>query len=137
MKTFIDFKTNEIIFMLVIIFIFIAWILIWFIIGKIIRYSQVKSYKLDAIKRSKSSILWEVYEKIIPFLPSFSYSPKDMVFIWKWVDYLVLNWLSNWDLEEIIFLEVKSWKSQLNKNEKMIQRIISSKKIRYEILEIG
>ncbi|EKE26777.1 MAG: hypothetical protein ACD_4C00144G0003 [uncultured bacterium (gcode 4)] len=136
MKTLLEIFNNKAFLVIFLMLIFIIWFIIWNIIWKIVKYHEVKWYKLDAIKRSKSSILWEVYEKIIPFLPNFNYSPKDMVFIWKWVDYLVFDWLSSWDLNEIIFLEIKSWKSNLNKNEKMIQKIIWNKKIKYETLNI-
>lgn len=115
----------------------ILWFMLWLIIWKILRYSEVKRYKLDAIKRSKSSILWEVYEKILPFLKDFSYNPKDMVFIWKWFDYLVLDWLANWDIKEIIFLEIKSGTSSLNKNERMIKNALKWKNIKYEEFRIN
>lgn len=75
--------------------------------------------------------MWELYEKILPFLPNFAYKPRDMVFIWKWVDYIIFDWLDEWTLNEIIFLELKSWKSNLNKNERMIRNIIKENKIKY------
>jgi predicted Holliday junction resolvase-like endonuclease len=85
----------------------------------------------DAIERSKSTILGNVYEKIVPILWDFPYHPKDMVFIWKWVDYLILKGLSEGELEEIIFLEVKTGTSRLNKNEQKIKSVIRAKKISY------
>ncbi|MDD2487110.1 MAG: Holliday junction resolvase-like protein [Candidatus Gracilibacteria bacterium] len=136
MKSILNLSNNEYFLIIGIVLIFLFGIAIGYVIGKILKYSQVKQYKLDAIKRSKSSILGEVYEKIIPFLPSFEYSPKDMVFIGKGVDYLVFNGLSSGELEDIIFLEIKSGKSSQNKNEKMIQRIIAEKKVRYELMSI-
>lgn len=117
--------------------ILIFGIFIWTLIGKIIKYKEIQVNRNDAVKRSKNVILWELYEKIIPFLPNFKYSPKDMVFIWKWFDYLVLDWLSSWDLNEIIFLEIKSWTSSLNKNERMIRNTINAKKIKYEEYKIN
>jgi predicted Holliday junction resolvase-like endonuclease len=75
----------------------------------------------------------KVNEKLAPMLPNFKYKPKDLVFIWKWFDYLVLDWLSEWNLKQIIFLEIKSWKSTLNKNEKQIKQTIENKKVKYEI----
>ncbi len=115
---------------LILVLIFI--LMIWFFLWKITKYKEISNSRADAIKRSKWVILWEVYEKIIPFLPNFKYSPKDMVFIWKWFDYLVLNWLSEWNLKNIIFLEIKSSKWNLNKNEKMIMKIVWEKKVTYE-----
>lgn len=127
----INFITLDIKFIFIWIILIGIWVFFWYVIWKISKYSDIKNYRNDAIKRSKSAILWEVYEKIMPFLTEFEYSPKDMVFIWKWFDYLIMDWLSEWDLKEIIFMEIKYWSSQLNKNEKMIRQIVGSKKIKY------
>lgn len=116
---------------IIIIVLIILWWITWYYIWKFISNSRIKEHRQDAVKRSRNSILWEVYEKIIPFLNNFEYSPKDMVFIGKWFDYLILDWLSSWNLKEIIFMEVKYWSWSLNKNEKMIRQIVGSKKVRY------
>lgn len=110
----------------------IFWIIVWYFVWRIIKYKELKDERSASIKKSKSVILWEVYEKVLPFLPNFPFQPRDMVFLWKWVDYVILDWISEWNLKEIIFLEVKSGTSQLNKNEKMIREAIKQKKVRYE-----
>jgi predicted Holliday junction resolvase-like endonuclease len=114
---------------------FIIWIflafLIWFIIWRILKYKQIKKERNNSIKQSKSVILGGVYEKILPFLPKFPYKPKDMVFVGKGTDYIIFDWLSEGRLKKIIFMEVKSWRSQLNKNEKQIRNIILNKKVDY------
>lgn len=104
---------------------------IGFLIGKTVAWKHLKHARTDAVKRSKSSILGEVYEKIVPCLPNFPFSPKDMVFIGKGFDYLVLNGLSEGKLEEIVFLEVKTGTSTLNGNEKKIKEAINTKKVRF------
>lgn len=114
----------------------ILWILIWKIYHLINNKIDEKKIRKDASKRSRSVILWEVYEKITPFLPDFKYNPKDLVFVWKWVDYVVFDGLSNWNLEKIVFLEIKSGKSNLNKNEKQIKNFIENKKTSYEVYRI-
>ena len=109
------------------------WIIIWYLLAKIYFYIKLHKERKKAIQNSKKSIIWEVNEKLAPMLPNFKYKPKDLVFIWKWFDYLVLDWLSEWNLKQIIFLEIKSWKSTLNKNEKQIKQTIENKKVKYEI----
>jgi len=113
----------------------ILWIIfgvfIWIIIWKIIKYTTLRDERQKSVKKSKSVIMWEVYEKILPFLPDFPYKPRDMVFVWKGIDYIIFDWLNEWELKEIIFLELKSWTSNLNKNERMIRDIISKKDIKY------
>ncbi len=107
------------------------WVFFWILIWKIIRYSILKDERKKSIKKSKAVILWEVYEKILPFLPDFAYKPRDMVFVWKWVDYIIFDWLNDWKLEKIVFLELKTWASKLNQNEKNIKQVINAKKIEY------
>ena len=71
-------------------------------------------------------ILGEVSEKMLPIFPDFPYQSKDLVFVG----------LSEGMLRDIIFLEVKTGKSQLNKNEKMIQHFLSTQKVRYELINV-
>jgi len=82
----------------------------------------------DAIKRFNAVILGAVYEKVLPFLPNFPYSPKDMVFIGKSFDHLVLDGLTEGQTRKIVFLEVKSGSSRLNPNKKIIATIVAQKK---------
>jgi len=123
--------TLEIKEIVILIFWLLFWIIIWIFIWKIIKHKILKDERALSIKKSKSVILWEVYEKVLPFLPNFPYSPRDMTFLWKWVDYIIFDWLNNWNLEKIIFLEVKSGSSKLNHNEKMIRDVIISNKVEY------
>ena len=113
------------------IFWIIIWLIFWIIIWKIIKYKTLKDERSKSVKKSKSVIMWELYEKILPFLPDFPFKPRDMVFVWKAVDYIIFDWLDEWNLKQIIFLELKSWNSNLNKNEKMVRDIIKSWKIDY------
>jgi len=56
-----------------------------------------------------------------------------MVFIGKGIDYLIFDGLSEGQLREIIFLELKTGKSKQNLNEKMIENCIRQERVRYEI----
>ena len=106
-----------------------------FLIGvflmKFFSLSEHKNIRNKAVQWSRNSIFWEVYEKILPALPSFPYSPKDMVFIGKGCDYIIFDGLSEWMLREIIFLELKSGNAVLNKNEKAIKYIVDRKWVRF------
>lgn len=119
-----------------ILFWIIIWLIIWYLFAKIHFWIKNKSVRKDAIWRSKSVILWQVNEKIAPILPQFNYNYKDLVFIWKWIDYIVFDWLSEWNLNKIVFLEIKTWKSNLNKNEKSIKSKLEESKVEYEIMRI-
>ena len=116
--------------------IILGWIIglsIGYLIWKIVKSSEVKKHRKDAVKKSRSVILWEVAEKLAPFMPQIPYNPKDMTFVWKWIDYIVFDGISSWNLKQIVFLEIKTGKSKQNTNEKQVEKIIKFKKVKYEL----
>lgn len=54
-----------------------------------------------------------------------------MVFIGKGCDYIIFDGLSEGNLREIIFLELKSGNAVLNKNEKAIQQMVERRHVRF------
>lgn len=115
----------------------ILWVTIWislgYLVAKIFFFLKIKNHRKDAVDRSRSVVLWYVNEKISPLLSDFPYNYKDLVFLWKWIDYVVFDWLYEWNLKKIVFLEIKSGQSTLNKNEKMIKNCVDSKNIFYRV----
>jgi len=111
----------------------IIWIFIGYLIAKLYFIVAMKKQRKDAVSQSRSVVLWHVNEKIAPLLPNFPYSYKDLVFLGKWIDYLVFDGLSYGNLKRIIFLEIKSWVSNLNRNERMIKDCIDRRAITYEV----
>lgn len=101
--------------------------------GRFVRHRAVMRERSDAVGRSRSVILGELYETIAPLMPGFRYAPRDMVFIGKGVDYLVFDGLSEGNLREIVFLELKTGKSKQNPNEKTIEQCIKKGNVRYEL----
>ena len=112
------------------------WIFIWVVIWQYRSIMFTKYQRRQAINQSTSVILWHVHEKLAPIHAKFPYHPKDCVFIGKWIDYIIFDWLGEGIIKNIIFLEVKTWRSQLNVNEKLIQQAISSNRVRYDIMRI-
>ena len=113
-----------------------VWLFIWFLFAKIFFYQWIKSQRKNAVTKSKQVTLWYVQEKLAPILPQFPYNYKDLTFLGKWVDYVVFDWLAEWHLKQIIFLEIKTWRSQLNKNEKNIKQIVDARRVKYEVMRI-
>ncbi|MBS8121640.1 Holliday junction resolvase-like protein [Candidatus Vampirococcus lugosii] len=114
----------------------IIGLIIGYLFAKIHFWIKNKSVRKDAIGRSKSVILGQVNEKIAPILPQFNYNYKDLVFIGKGIDYIVFDGLSEGNLNKIVFLEIKTGKSNLNKNEKSIKSKLEESKVEYEIMRI-
>ncbi len=107
-----------------------------FFVARRLRYLDIREARTDATTRSRAVILGEVYEKIAPLIEGFPYQPKDMVFVGKGIDYVIFDGLSEGKLREIVFLELKTGKSALNKNEREIEATVRAKRVRYECLRI-
>ena len=112
------------------------WGILSYLLANLSFYRKLSAIKKKSVSHSRNSILGEVTEKVTPLLPEFPYHTKDLVFIGKGVDYIVFDGLSRGNLKEIIFLEIKSWTSQLNKNEAMIKTYLKKYPIKYEILKV-
>lgn len=95
--------------------------------------SKLKHQRKDAVSRSRSVVLGDVNEKMAPLLPDFPYFYKDLVYMGKGIDYLVFDGLSAWNLRKIVFLEIKTGVSSLNRNERMIKNCIDAQRIEYRI----
>lgn len=111
--------------------------IIWYFIARFLFLIKMKWQRKDAIQRSKHVVMWQVNEKIAPILPWFPYNYKDLVFIGKWIDYIVFDGLSTWNLKQVVFLEIKSWNSMLNRNETMIKDCLSRWKVHYNVIRIS
>ena len=121
---------------IIIIIIALGAFLLGYMLAKMYFLTQLRQHRHDAISRSKSVISGHVNEKLAPLLPDFPYAMRDMVFIGKWVDYIIFDGLSSGQLNEIVFLEIKSWSSKQNANEKMIQHSIERGKVSYEVMRV-
>ena len=114
----------------------IVGLIVWFIVAKLTVHSAVKSARSTSVKQARNVILGDVNEKLAPALPWFPYDFKDMVFIGKWIDYLVFDWLASGHLKKIVLLEIKSWQSLLNRNETMVKTAIWEWLVSYEVFRV-
>jgi len=88
----------------------------------------------DATKRSKSVMLGQITEHLVPFLPDFKYNPKDARFLGTPVDLIVFDGLSDGQLKQVVFIEVKSGSSkQLTQRERQVRDIIMDKHVCWEL----
>jgi len=100
-------------------------------------YKQIiKGNRQDAISRSRSTIMGKLWEQVAPYLPGFKYHPSDMRFIGSPIDYIVFKGMNKKDINEVIFLEIKSGQSKLNAQEEKLKRVIDSGKIKWEQINL-
>ncbi|MEE9594542.1 MAG: Holliday junction resolvase-like protein [Candidatus Hydrothermarchaeales archaeon] len=128
----------EIIAVLVVAFLILA---IGFWLGR--KYATKVEFKLlekdirkNAIEGSRATLGGKFSEQLAPYLPDFKYDPTDVRFIGTPIDLLVFNGLSTGNPEEIVFLEIKSGKSDLTTKQRKLRNIINEGKIRWEVYQV-
>jgi predicted Holliday junction resolvase-like endonuclease len=93
---------------------------------------MIPDIRQEAIQRSRAVLGGQFSEQLSPFLPDFPYSPTECRFIGKPIDFLVFQGMDEKNISEVKFVEVKSSKSQLNKQEKSLKDAIKNKKVSWE-----
>ena len=82
--------------------------------------------ELKSQQQSKSVRLGLISENVLPFHSEFRYNVKDLVPMFRPIDYIVFA------EEEIIFLEIKIGTSQLSEKQKKIRNLVQQGKVRFE-----
>jgi predicted Holliday junction resolvase-like endonuclease len=101
------------------------------------RAGSESTIRADAIQRSQSVIIGRVTEHVVPYLPEFSYNPKDARFIGSPVDLIVFDGLDREVVEGIVFVEVKSNTSTaLTKRERLIRDAIKAGKVSWREIRL-
>ena len=92
----------------------------------------------DAIKRSREVIHGKVTEHLIPFFPSFDYNPSDARFLGSPIELIVFDGLSEGEVREIIFCEVKSGERKvLSQRERSVARCVQRGAVSFRVLHPG
>ncbi|MBI4116143.1 hypothetical protein HY449_00180 [Candidatus Pacearchaeota archaeon] len=107
-----------------------------YLIGKILRdkywEEKILEERKDAIAKSRAVLGGQFSEQLAPYLPDFPYSPSEVRFIGKPIDFIVFRGADNKQIDEIVFVEVKSGKSKINAHEKNLKNAIDKKRVRWE-----
>jgi len=113
----------------------VLFLAIGYIIGK--RFTEhlwkdkLPEIREEAIARSRSVLAGQFSEQLAPYLPDFPFKPTEARFIGKPIDFLVFQGMDEKDINEVVFVEVKSGKANLNAHEKKLKDIIKEKKVRW------
>ena len=82
-------------------------------------------------KITRATLGGQFSEQVAPFLPNF---PPDLKasearFIGKPIDFIIFNGMDEQNINEVVFVEVKSGKSQLTTNERKLRDAINEKRV--------
>lgn len=85
----------------------------------------------DAVKRSRAVVGGQVAEQLAPYLPDFPCDPGDARFVGKPIDFVCFSGASSGEIDEILFVEVKSGGSGLSKAERSVRDAIVAGNVRW------
>lgn len=90
----------------------------------------------DSVDRSRATLSGQFLERLAPHFPDFPYEPTDLRFIGTPVDYLVFRGLSGGEVDEIVFLEVKSGGSGLTARERRVRDAVEAGAVRWDVYRV-
>jgi len=90
----------------------------------------VREARLDAARRSRAVSLGKAVEHLVPFAADFPFEPGDARFLGSPVDFVVFDGLRAHDeVEEIVFVEVKTGQSRLTARERSVRRAVEEGRV--------
>ena len=106
--------------------------LLWNIIKmKLTQKAAIKDARKDTAARQRSTIKGDISEIIAPWSIKSVNSVKELNFMGSPIDFVGFKGLDGDDEIEIKFIEVKSGKSRLNKNQRRIRDAVAAKRIEW------
>lgn len=97
---------------------------------------EIKSARLDATSQQKSVIKGKLSEEMAVLLPGWKYNCADARFYGSPIDFLIMRGLSEDNITELIFLDVKTNKAVLSKRQRQIRDCIKNNKISWDTFHI-
>jgi predicted Holliday junction resolvase-like endonuclease len=93
---------------------------------------ELPNYRKDAIMKSRAVLGGHFTENLAPYLPDFPYLPTECRFVGKPTDFIVFKGMDDKNINEVVFVEVKSGKAKLSQQEKNLKETIKKKKVKFE-----
>lgn len=126
----------------------IILLLITFLIGIVVAYyigykngifrrdrhweRELPGHRKDAVMKSRAVLGGQFSEQLASFLPDFPFLPTECRFMGKPIDLIVFKGMDKKDINEVVFLEVKSGNAKLSPHEKKLKETIEKKRVRWE-----
>ena len=94
--------------------------------------SVMENEKKKAMDKSRSILKGQFSEQMSPFAKDFPVKVSECRFLGAPIDFIAFSGLDEKNVEEIVFIEIKSGNSKLNDTEKSIKKAIENKRVRFE-----
>ena len=127
----------------------VAVVIIFFLLRELIRKvseinrlkleheGQIKAARKDSNDRQRSTIKGQISETLAPWSMDAVNSVKELNFLGNPIDFLGFKGLDGEGEVEIKFIEVKSGKSKLNKNQRRVRDAVKAKRIEWVEVRIS
>ncbi len=97
------------------------------------KFEVEEKIRREVLERSRSVLKGKIGEQLAPLLPMFKYEPADARFLGTPVDYVVFDGLAKQEPKEVVFMDVKTGKTDsLSSIQKKIKQVIEQKRVRWE-----
>lgn len=93
--------------------------------------NAAEDLRKSALAKSRQVIGGSFSEQLAPFLPDFPFDPTEARFVGKPIDFVVFRGLAAGQIDEVVFVEVKSGASRLNSNEQSLKVCIEKKNVSF------
>jgi len=93
--------------------------------------------RADAVRRSSAVVSGKVSEHLAPYMGAFPYNPKDARFLGSPIDLLVFDGMSEDDLLEIVFLEIKTGGATLTTRERRVRDAVLARRVSWREFRVG
>jgi predicted Holliday junction resolvase-like endonuclease len=96
---------------------------------------DVRIARKDAVNRSRAVLTGNFSEQLAPYLPNFPYSPSEVRFVGKPIDYIVFEGLDQHKVKRVVFLEVKSGGAVLSGTERSLRDAIEAGNVEFAVYQ--
>lgn len=100
------------------------------------RYEAASS---DHLRRSRQTLGGRFAEQLAPYFEEFNYDPTEARFLGSPIDFVVFPGMATGELQGIVFVEVKTGASQLDRGQRRLRDLVErvgSKEIRFETVRL-
>lgn len=95
------------------------------------KHEQEQVIRQDAVQRSQSVTIGKITEHLMPYLPGFSYNPKDVRFIGSPIDLIIFDGLNDGEVRKVILVEVKTGASKLSPRERRLRDAVQAGRVEW------
>ena len=91
-----------------------------------------RKVEVVAVTKAKTVGVGKMVENLVPILPGFPYAPHDCRTLFNPIDLVVFNGLTGSGVDSLVFVEIKSGSSRINKRQRLIRDAIREGQVEFE-----